>query len=323
MTRIASKTFALLLLAICLAAGALVLLPATQAQAIDNPTVTIESDDLGKVYAAGMDNAVYPNGDIPSQTSQTVTLDKELDPAGYVAGFATASADGHSYIREVTISNETTTVVFGKYDPKDPEGFFRIGKGELTAIDAYMGTWGKSLYLDKKTGYITSLRFYLSHVEENITVSVTYAPIDPFTLTFYRNYSASDSTVIAQHELYYGDELGTAPADPTREGYTFVGWATSPDATEPVEWDAEKTMGDASLGYYALWKKNDTAPTPPAETDEKTDDTESPDEVEPEQQDTDAVDAGDDTALLVASAGVCVLACAFAVGAARVRRHSR
>ena len=43
------------------------------------------------------------------------------------------------------------------------------------------------------------------------------------------------------------------PADPTRTGYTFMGWATSADGTPG---DVAETMPDEELHYYAIWKIN-------------------------------------------------------------------
>ncbi|MBR2194666.1 MAG: InlB B-repeat-containing protein [Salinivirgaceae bacterium] len=44
-----------------------------------------------------------------------------------------------------------------------------------------------------------------------------------------------------------------APNTPTREGYTFMGWATSENGT-PADVDA--TMPDYELNYYAIWQIN-------------------------------------------------------------------
>ena len=79
---------------------------------------------------------------------------------------------------------------------------------------------------------------------------------------FHRNYGADDSYMIADRMVHYCEELGDAPADPSREGYTFVGWAISPDAQQMAEWDSEATMPDHDLDFYATWKLNDGAASP-------------------------------------------------------------
>ncbi len=51
----------------------------------------------------------------------------------------------------------------------------------------------------------------------------------------------------------YGTAI-TAPNTPTRTGYTFMGWATTPDGT-PTSVEGI-TMPDDNLTYYAIWQVN-------------------------------------------------------------------
>lgn len=52
--------------------------------------------------------------------------------------------------------------------------------------------------------------------------------------------------------MFYGD-LATAPANPSRPGYTFQGWYTAPDGGE--KWDFNKPV-TGSMTLYAHWKAN-------------------------------------------------------------------
>ena len=85
---------------------------------------------------------------------------------------------------------------------------------------------------------------------ENITVKAQWE-INQYTITFDTN-GGSEITPITQD---YGTAI-TAPADPTREGYTFIGWDKEIPTTMPAEnitlkarWkDIEKPTGEIIIG---------------------------------------------------------------------------
>lgn len=85
---------------------------------------------------------------------------------------------------------------------------------------------------------------------ENMTVTAQWE-INQYTITFDTN-GGSEITPITQD---YGTAI-TAPADPTREGYTFIGWDTEIPTTMPAEnitlkakWkDIEKPTGEIIIG---------------------------------------------------------------------------
>ena len=59
---------------------------------------------------------------------------------------------------------------------------------------------------------------------------------------------------IASQEVAFTDKI-TAPAEPTRQGYTFAGWYT--DTAFTTAWNfANDTMPDNNLTLYAKWTKN-------------------------------------------------------------------
>ena len=59
---------------------------------------------------------------------------------------------------------------------------------------------------------------------------------------------------IANQEVAFTDKI-TAPAEPTRQGYTFAGWYT--DTAFTTAWNfANDTMPDNNLTLYAKWTKN-------------------------------------------------------------------
>ncbi len=90
---------------------------------------------------------------------------------------------------------------------------------------------------------------------ENITITAQWK-INQYTIKF----DTAGGSEIASITQDYGTAI-TAPANPTREGYTFVGWDKAIPATMPAEnititaqWkDAEKPTGEISVGT-SKWK---------------------------------------------------------------------
>ncbi len=91
---------------------------------------------------------------------------------------------------------------------------------------------------------------------ENMTVTAQWE-INQYTITFDTN-GGSEIAHITQE---YGTHI-TAPADPTREGYTFIGWDREIPTTMPAEnmtvtaqWkDIEKPTGEIIIGTDKWWE---------------------------------------------------------------------
>ena len=97
----------------------------------------------------------------------------------------------------------------------------------------------------------------LSNVDRvggTMTVSTSYTV--PALASYKIAYDANGgSGAPGQQTKYYGKNLTLSGTKPTRTGYTFQGWATSP--TGGVAYAAGATYaGNAALTLYAVWKAN-------------------------------------------------------------------
>ena len=90
---------------------------------------------------------------------------------------------------------------------------------------------------------------------ENMTITAKWK-VNSYTITF----DTAGSSEIAPITQDYGTQI-SAPADPTREGYTFIGWNTEIPTTMPAEnitvtaqWkDSEKPTGEIKISENS-WK---------------------------------------------------------------------
>ena len=110
-------------------------------------------------------------------------------------------------------------------------------------------------------------------VVEYVIKPVEMLEIGKYTLTFSKTgyYSASEQFELDKYSVVFdtnvgetginriifsispGEKLIDMPDEPTREGYTFIGWALESDATEADFVDAEEINGNVLV--YAIWKE--------------------------------------------------------------------
>lgn len=87
------------------------------------------------------------------------------------------------------------------------------------------------------------------------TPPVTETPVTPtptpevvkYTVTF----NSNGGSAVASAEVEQNKKV-SAPANPTKEGYTFVGWFS--DETLTTAWDFENDVVTADTTLYAKWK---------------------------------------------------------------------
>ena len=75
--------------------------------------------------------------------------------------------------------------------------------------------------------------------------------------TYSVNYNANGgSGAPVSQTKYHGLKLMIPSIEPTRSGYTFLGWDTSPTATSATYQPGEWYHTNANRTFYAVWKKN-------------------------------------------------------------------
>lgn len=324
-----------LLFAACFVAAALAFVGASPAYAADDQvTVTVTVDNLGRVDVVEGENDADPGQNVPGG-SKTISLSNVTADKGGKIAFATETTNPFACIQEITITYKGQTRVVATCKPGDPsDGFYDVGDTEKVIDNLRIGgglTSNPYPDVDYESpapgeSFKRSASFDLSRIEDDVVINVRYDLTQQQTLTFHRNYDESDSdTVGTPHYYHYGEQLGDAPAVPAREGYTFLGWATTPDG-QPEEWNPEALMYGESLNFYAIWQKNEESqPLPPAESEEDAggnDSSEKDDEAPSEDEPSTLAKTGDGmTASATAAVAGALASSAIAVGALACSRR--
>lgn len=117
----------------------------------------------------------------------------------------------------------------------------------------------------RRTGYT-----FLGWSTSSTATTATYSPGDTYTnngrVTLYAVWSAKTYSVnynanggsgapVSQTK-YHGLKLMIPSIEPTRSGYTFLGWDTSPTATSATYQPGDWYYTNANRTFYAVWKKN-------------------------------------------------------------------
>ena len=140
---------------------------------------------------------------------------------------------------EYSQANPVRTDSDGKYAWDVPEGWWQVKY--------------------EKEGYETTYSEWLPvpppQTEVNICMQRIGGPIEHFTLTY--NASGGNGAPTAQ--------IGNGPITlsntrPTRNGYTFMGWATNASATVAKYEPGASFNLSSNMTLYAVWQKNDTPP---------------------------------------------------------------
>lgn len=95
------------------------------------------------------------------------------------------------------------------------------------------------------------------------TVNVTVPALDSYTVTYNGN-GNTGGTVPAKQTKYYNQSLTLSSSQPTKTGYTFLGWGTSSTATTATYCTGSSHTtnttytSNSAITLYAIWSKNIT-----------------------------------------------------------------
>ena len=207
-------------------------------------TVTYDYGERGGIYAKQIvqagEKAIEP--DVPSRQGYQFT-DWYLDDTKY--DFNTAVTGNMTLTAKWTANSYTIT-----FDTNGGSAIDPITQGYDTTINAPAAP--------SKTGYTFmgwEPEIPATMPAEDMTITAKWR-INQYTVTFDTD-GGSEVAPITQN---YGTDI-TAPADPTREGYTFIGWdkeipTTMPagDMTITAKWkDSEKPTGEIKISKNS-WK---------------------------------------------------------------------
>ena len=183
----------------------------------------------------------YEPGNYPTAgyTSKKVKKSKALIDAMWVVDpDATKAIEGNHVSNAVTANlrdlptDEEIKGIYSEYDPETMHVLWYVIK--------WMGKW-------KVDGVV---------IKNAQTISVMYYPT--FTGNDVKNvfdlpqgYKLEGSTKI----IIGKEKNGKTPLTPYRDGYTFLGWATTADGSGTIYQSGEEITVDGNISFYAQWEK--------------------------------------------------------------------
>lgn len=151
-----------------------------------------------------------------------------------------AEATETSYVMHVNYNGNITQEDVDAINLTVPEW-----KGHIFA-----GYWetqnGTKVNFDEPYNIKKEATFYAHWREEDTKI---------YNVTFDENYEGGETHSYDNLEEGMSITLKDAPADPSRKGFDFLGWATSKDATEAnVTFPFVPSGNDSDITLYAVWK---------------------------------------------------------------------
>ncbi len=347
MIRTLSKFVLAVLFAAFVAVAAVALAYVPQAHAEDQPTgstVTVQANEPDGVVGVVEGTSGLEPGSLGQDYSQSITLKNTAGSNGGSISFATRATSPYIYIESITITYEGKNYVVGSYKSDDHDAVFYDWPTDSSAVGLQLKNFvstNNNTEANLGVSFENEVNFVLSGIKGDVVINVQCEWTEQYQMRFHLNYDAGDTADLDPHYRHPGEQFGAAPDDPVREGYTFLGWATSPDG-QPEAWNPEEYMGTKNLDFYAVWQKSDSPTSPEDEGEQplppsKVDD--DPDEDADNAPGKDADDAagnelsdkaavlaatGDGMMAVAVAAGVVVVVSALVAGYAlvRSRRHT-
>ena len=145
-----------------------------------------------------------------------------------------------SYVMQVNYNGNITQADVDAVNARIPErdGFIFAGYWETEN--------GTRVNFDTPYNIKKEVTFYAHWREEDTKL---------YNVTFDENYPEGQTHVISDLEDGMSIALKDAPADPSRLGYDFLGWATTKDASEPdVTFPFTPSGTETDITLYGVWK---------------------------------------------------------------------
>ena len=224
-------------------------------------------------YAGGIAGYVYGSDNAPTTIKNCVSLAESVTGGSYVNRI-TGGVEVYGNEKVVTLTNNYSynrtklvvgdnTIYADDTDPKAGTNVF-VSKGKVTADVASSANFWTEIGFDTDIWSIPTEAYKLPSLREGEYPDLPNLPEEP-VLTKKRSSGGSTATqtYTAQFDTNGGsavDKVKTdkngkieRPADPTKEGYIFVGWYSDSKLTKPFDFSAELT---ANSTLYAKWKEN-------------------------------------------------------------------
>lgn len=87
----------------------------------------------------------------------------------------------------------------------------------------------------------------------SVSVPFTVPALERYTITYNANGGIGAP---ASQTKYFGEGLIITDSEPTRTGYTFLGWSTNSGATEPTYVGGSTFWANGNYTLYAVWKRD-------------------------------------------------------------------
>ncbi|MCF7757665.1 tail fiber protein [Paenibacillus xylanexedens] len=224
---------------------------------IGTTTIHFTIDSQPPIVTGIVEGGVYSVDPVITFNEGTATLNGSLFLSG-----DTVRSDGEHVLIVTDRAGNTTTIPFSFYSPrimtfnsnggtdvmeqKVPYGDKAIAPPDPTKAGHTFAGWFTDSDLSQ------AFDFSSTTVTTTLTLYAKWT-VNSYTITFDPN----GGTAVADHSVNYGQKL-SAPASPSRSGYTFAGWYADPELKTPFNFAQTEITADLTL--YAKWSVNSTPP---------------------------------------------------------------
>ncbi|MGI6211122.1 MAG: InlB B-repeat-containing protein [Anaerovoracaceae bacterium] len=231
--------------------------PATDGS--DHGYVIVMTNDNNDYYALKHDGTLTP-----------VTYDatrKSVTFGANIANVNAVEADYYWYVQKNQMGNNGIQTAILYYtasnstkvylDPSSQTG--TISSTTAPVITSESGTWSGSKLYTMETNIYGGTKYFLgftgTQLKGGITSKSNAADVifaDDFDTSVSVSFDSNGGSAVATQSIKKGSKADK-PADPTRDGYYFMGWYSDSELTTPFDFNSTSIENDTTL--YAKWKK--------------------------------------------------------------------